>query len=422
MNIDYLAWHVSHELHTFVRRWSGELKPDNKPEIFCARKDLKDDYFSFSEFEDYMNQCLAGKFVSACPVVFSAGLKENQVAYAYLQAGDFYYLVGPVRFDSKVRLYYHIGEFEIPKSDFNAVFSSEFYFFCSNILLLCNLFRKEILTRDDIVYENCEEQIRDSEIMEEYSALIFERQELEEPHNPYEQEIRELTSIELGDIEMLKKSIGEDYLGKTGVLSKDELRNTKNLGIVVMTLASRAAIRGGLMPEISYSMSDVFIQKIEEMTDIVAIYTAIRQFEMEYAKLVAEIRKQDEKKSKEKQSIWVEASKEYIFKHLHEKIRVQEIADYLHLNSSYLSELFKQQESMTLTDFILQEKVKLTKNLLTYSPYSYIEIATYLGFSSQSHLGKVFKKYTDMTLRQYRERYGREQIQERRKAELISNE
>ena len=44
--------------------------------------------------------------------------------------------------------------------------------------------------------------------------------------------------------------------------------------------------------------------------------------------------------------------------------------------------------------------VSLTKNLLTYSPYSYIEIATYLGFSSQSHLGKVFKKYTDMTLRQ----------------------
>ena len=111
-----------------------------------------------------------------------------------------------------------------------------------------------------------------------------------------------------------------------------------------------------------------------------------------------------------------------ILAHYYVEDAVQEIADYLHLNSSYLSELFKQQESMTLTDFILQEKVKLTKNLLTYSPYSYIEIATYLGFSSQSHLGKVFKKYTDMTLRQYRERYGREQIQERRKAELISNE
>lgn len=51
MNIDYLAWHVSHELHTFVRRWSGELKPDNKPEIFCVRKDLKDDYFFFQSLK-----------------------------------------------------------------------------------------------------------------------------------------------------------------------------------------------------------------------------------------------------------------------------------------------------------------------------------------------------------------------------------
>ena len=52
-----------------------------------------------------------------------------------------------------------------------------------------------------------------------------------------------------------------------------------------------------------------------------------------------------------------------------------------------------------LTDFILKEKVKLARNLLSYSPYSYIEIATYLGFSSQIHLEKVFKKYTGMIMR-----------------------
>lgn len=111
-------------------------------------------------------------------------------------------------------------------------------------------------------------------------------------------------------------------------------------------------------------------------------------------------------------NIWVEQSKDYIFKHLHEKIRIQDIAEYLHLNANYLSELFRQCENVTLTDFILQEKVKLTRNLLAYSPYSYIEIATYLGFSSQSRLGKVFKKYTGMTLRQYRGKYGRTLINE----------
>ena len=128
---------------------------------------------------------------------------------------------------------------------------------------------------------------------------------------------------------------------------------------------------------------------------------------MEYIKAVAEIRQQKKVASDiTSKNIWVKQSKDYIFKYLHEKIRIQDIAEYLHLNANYLSELFRQCENITLTDFILQEKVKLTRNLLAYSPYSYIEIATYLGFSSQSHLGKVFKKYTGMTLRQYREKYG----------------
>ena len=172
-----------------------------------------------------------------------------------------------------------------------------------------------------------------------------------------------------------------------------------------MTLASRAAIRGGLLPEIAYSMSDVYIQKIEEMTDSAVIYSVIRQYEIEYAQAVADLKSKDSQQKK-RQNIWTEQAKDYIFCHLHEKIRIQDIAESLHLNANYLSELFKTQEKITLTDFILKEKVKLTQNLLTYSPYSYIEIATYLGFSSQSHLGKIFRKYTGMTLRQYREAYG----------------
>ena len=186
------------------------------------------------------------------------------------------------------------------------------------------------------------------------------------------------------------------------------MRNAKNLAIVLMTLASRAAIRGGLLPEISFSMSDIFIQKIEEMTDPIATVNLARQFQMEYVKAVDEIRQQkQDSASTLRKNIWIEQCKDYIFKHLHEKICIRDIAEYLHLNANYLSELFKKYENITLTDFILKEKVKLARNLLSYSPYSYIEIATYLGFSSQSHLGKVFKKYTGMTMRQYREKYER---------------
>ena len=109
---------------------------------------------------------------------------------------------------------------------------------------------------------------------------------------------------------------------------------------------------------------------------------------------------------KKDQNPLIDRCKDYIFKHLHEKIRIQNIADELFLNANYLSEIFRRHEGLTITEFILREKVNLTKNLLAYSPYSYSEIAAYLGFSSQSHLGKVFKKHTGMTLHQYRNQYG----------------
>ena len=41
-----------------------------------------------------------------------------------------------------------------------------------------------------------------------------------------------------------------------------------------------------------------------------------------------------------------------------------------------------------------------------YSKYSYSEIAAYLGFSSQSHLGRYFKKEVNMTMKQFRAAYG----------------
>lgn len=98
--------------------------------------------------------------------------------------------------------------------------------------------------------------------------------------------------------------------------------------------------------------------------------------------------------------------KDYIYFHLHNKIYVQDVARELNLNANYLSELFHQCEKISLTDFILREKMNLVKNLLVYSRYTCSEIAAYLGFSSQSHMGKQFKQCSGMTPYQYRKVYG----------------
>lgn len=70
---------------------------------------------------------------------------------------------------------------------------------------------------------------------------------------------------------------------------------------------------------------------------------------------------------------------------------------------------------MSLYQYILSEKMALVENLLIYSDYSLIEISSYLGFSSQSHLGKLFKKAVGMTPQQYRNTY-----QKRNEWEVLS--
>lgn len=101
----------------------------------------------------------------------------------------------------------------------------------------------------------------------------------------------------------------------------------------------------------------------------------------------------------------IKETKDYIFSHLHGKITLSEVAENLHVRPNYLSDLFRKYEGVSFTDFVLLEKLVLTKNLLTYSKYSYNDIAFYLGFSSQSHLGNFFKNSTRMTLKQYRNKY-----------------
>lgn len=239
------------------------------------------------------------------------------------------------------------------------------------------------------------------EILKYFSDTVFENQELHQYHNPYDQEIREYQALENGDWEQLKKSLAEQHEGKLGRLAKNDLRHLKNMGIVVVTLSCRAAIRGGILPEVAFTLSDAYIRKLEDLTDEKDIEDLTYYCKYHYCQLVA-TEKQRQKQKKDISHPKIQQCKNYIFSHLHGKISICEIADSLQTSPTYLADLFRTYEGQTISSFILHEKIKLVKNMLTYSTYTASEIAAYLGFSSQSHLGAQFKKVTGYTLKQYR--------------------
>ncbi len=266
------------------------------------------------------------------------------------------------------------------------------------------------LTVETLISRFCEEKNTRNSLWEKYNDLIFHNMENSIIHNPYNQEIREYTAVERGDVEEVERIQREDYSERNGVVAFDAVRQERNIGIVVVTLSRAAATRAGVSPEICYSLSDVTLQEMEKSKDILTIRRIYRSAELYYTRLV---RSQENglhtiSEGSELENQHIKHCKDYVFSHLHGKITVQQVADAIGLERNYLSTLFRKNEDMTLKQYILREKIKLVQNMLVYSNYSYIEIANYLGFSSQSHLGEQFRRVTGTTMSRYRERYQKE--------------
>ena len=73
---------------------------------------------------------------------------------------------------------------------------------------------------------------------------------------------------------------------------------------------------------------------------------------------------------------------DYIHYHLHEKITVPILAEHVHLNPTYLSELFKRETGTAISQYITDKRMEAAENMLKYSEYSFDEIAR------SSHTGR----------------------------------
>lgn len=216
-------------------------------------------------------------------------------------------------------------------------------------------------------------------------------------HNPYQHEQKKLGSIRAGNLKQLEECQNEVWPGEIGKLADNPLRQEKNLSIVVIAIACRAAIDGGVAPQKAFSMSDVFISNIERMTQVLPIQAAVVEYEREFARAVEQVKHDSE------HNRYVERAKEYVAEHIDESIRVVQIGEALGINENYLTGLFHKYEGITLQHYIRKEKVRQAKELLLYSSYSCSEIAALLCFSTQSHFSSAFKREVGMTPAKYRE-------------------
>lgn len=317
---------------------------------------------------------------------------------------DAWYLAGPVMTGASRDEYlqYKNREKKLEESGFSLCLCSMDHL-VSGVLLLYWYLTGKVMTAEEFWERNEKNFVYRRGILEQMEKDIFDRQEQYGPHNPYEQELREQESIRTGDVEALNLSIAETYEGQIGILAKDPLRHHKNIAVGNITLASRSAIQGGVSKEQSFSMADSFIQQIEELNTVPEVVAMKREAQRAFALAVHKEQKPDSRE--EFRNPLIAGVKDYIFSHLHDSIRISDIAKHLNVNPDYLSHLFRTSEKITIKQYIQREKIRRGRNLLRYSDASIHEIAFYLGFSSQSHFTNVFQKITGETPGYYRQQF-----------------
>lgn len=83
--------------------------------------------------------------------------------------------------------------------------------------------------------------------------------------------------------------------------------------------------------------------------------------------------------------------KDYIEKHLGERITLAQISEHVHYSRSYITEQFQKSVGMSVAAYIAERRIEQAKNYLVNSNLSVSQISELLGFSSVQYFSKCFK-------------------------------
>lgn len=214
----------------------------------------------------------------------------------------------------------------------------------------------------------------------------------------YQNEKMLIFYIKNGQSDTLREVLNALPKLKAGTMANDTLRQLKNMGICCATVASRSSIEGGLNVQTAFYLSDLYIQKIELLFDTVSINQLINQMIIDFAERTKQAKYNCNSSSK----LFLRCAN-YVSKNLFINIKVEDMATEFGMSRSHLCNQFHKRTGITLTQYILHEKIIESQRLLLFTNKSISEIALHLAFSSQSHFQTVFKKYTGITPNNFRE-------------------
>lgn len=244
------------------------------------------------------------------------------------------------------------------------------------------------------------------DLRQEWYQLEAEAAGNEMRHRPMNEENAFWHAVGVGDLEYVRRECRQrkfmdNIRGEgVGVLSRNPVTNLKYHLVISTALITRVCVEAGMEMEQAFRLSDFYILKMDNLNSAEAIESLHEQMVLNFTgKMQLLAQKPGTSKA-------IADCIEYVYAHIQTRITVEDLAACTGLSPSHLSRLFKKETGISVSDYIREKKVEKAQELLRYSDFSLIEIANTLSFSSQSHFTQVFRAFTGVTPKKYRDTHG----------------
>lgn len=152
---------------------------------------------------------------------------------------------------------------------------------------------------------------------------------------------------------------------------------------------------------LKYGVSDYLLKPIDRI-ELVATLEKVRMM-LDRKNQVSSHSQQQGKTQEGKERQLIRKVKAFIQDHTDGDLRLQTLAEYVHLNPIYLSQLFKTETGENFSDYVTRMRMRRAKQLLRETNLKVYDISRLAGYQSPKHFMIVFKKEVGMTPKKYRE-------------------
>lgn len=96
-----------------------------------------------------------------------------------------------------------------------------------------------------------------------------------------------------------------------------------------------------------------------------------------------------------------ELIEKYLQDHYRSDVTLDQLAEYLHFNASYTSNLFKRLFGKSFVAYLTDMRIETARALLDSGQFKIYEVAEQVGYTDEKYFFKIFKKVTGCTPREY---------------------